>query len=147
VLLSREPLTDVEVVDLPFGAGPQQRSALTALAAGPGGEPVRVTSVHLQHRDANTPTRLDQLAALGAALPDDGPAVLAGDLNAGGCHRTPEGQATNPTKTIDADPDGQGKRPRMPVPNTARVLVLSTKKQQTWIKRAADQPSLGPASN
>lgn len=82
-LLSRTPLTDVEVVDLPYGAGPQARSALTALVDGPGGTPVRVTSVHLQHRDANTPTRLDQLTALDAALPDDGPSVLAGDLNAG----------------------------------------------------------------
>lgn len=82
VLLSREPLEDVEVVDLPYGAGPQQRSALTALVPRPDGSTVRVTSVHLQHRDANTPTRLDQLAALEAALPADGPSVLAGDLNA-----------------------------------------------------------------
>lgn len=82
VLLSREPLRDVEVVALPYGAGPQQRSALTAVVDGPDGTPVRVTSVHLQHRDENTPTRLEQLAALEAALPDDGPSVLGGDLNA-----------------------------------------------------------------
>jgi endonuclease/exonuclease/phosphatase family metal-dependent hydrolase len=82
-LLSRTELTDVEVVELPYGAGPQARSALTALVDGPGGTPVRVTSVHLQHRDANTPTRLDQLASLEDALPADGPSVLAGDLNAG----------------------------------------------------------------
>lgn len=81
-LLSRTELTDVEVVALPYGAGPQDRSALTARVEGPGGEPVRVTSVHLQHRDDNVDTRLDQLAALEAALPDDGPSVLAGDLNA-----------------------------------------------------------------
>lgn len=83
VLLSRTPLRDVAVVELPYGAGPQARSALTALVDGPDGTPVRVTSVHLQHRDDNTPTRLDQLAALEAALPDDGPSVLGGDLNAG----------------------------------------------------------------
>jgi len=81
-LLSRTELTDVEVVALPYGAGPQARSALTARVDGPGGQPVRVTSVHLQHRDDNVDTRLDQLAALEAALPDDGPSVLAGDLNA-----------------------------------------------------------------
>ncbi|WP_308160918.1 endonuclease/exonuclease/phosphatase family protein [Cellulomonas sp. GbtcB1] len=81
-LLSRTELTDVEVVDLPYGAGPQERSALTARVAGPGGESVRVTSVHLQHRDDNVDTRLDQLAALEDALPDDVPSVLAGDLNA-----------------------------------------------------------------
>jgi endonuclease/exonuclease/phosphatase family metal-dependent hydrolase len=82
-LLSREPLTDVEEIALPTGAGPQQRSALTAVVPGPHATPVRVTSVHLQHRAANTPTRLDQLAALAAALPDDGPSVLAGDLDTG----------------------------------------------------------------
>jgi endonuclease/exonuclease/phosphatase family metal-dependent hydrolase len=82
VLLSRTPLRDVEVVELPYGAGPQQRSALTAVVDGPEGTPVRVTAVHLQHRDENTPTRLDQLATLEAALPDDGPSLLGGDLNA-----------------------------------------------------------------
>jgi endonuclease/exonuclease/phosphatase family metal-dependent hydrolase len=82
VLLSRTPLHDVQIIDLPYGDGPQARSAITALVDGPGGTPVRVTSVHLQHRDDNTPTRLEQIAALTAALPDDGPAVLTGDLNA-----------------------------------------------------------------
>lgn len=83
VVLSRAPLRDVRVIALPYGEGPQARSALTAVVDGPGGTPVRVTSVHLQHRDDNTPTRLEQIAALTAALPDDGPAVLTGDLNAG----------------------------------------------------------------
>ncbi|MBC7550405.1 MAG: endonuclease/exonuclease/phosphatase family protein [Cellulomonas sp.] len=46
------------------------------------GAPVRVTSVHLQHRAHNTPTRLDQLAVLLAAEPAHGPGVVAGDLNA-----------------------------------------------------------------
>lgn len=82
-LLSRTPLHDVEVVDLPYGDGPQRRSALTALVDAGDGARVRMTSVHLQHRDGNTATRLDQIAALARALPDDGPAVLAGDLNAG----------------------------------------------------------------
>ncbi|HEY0217622.1 MAG TPA: endonuclease/exonuclease/phosphatase family protein, partial [Cellulomonas sp.] len=82
VVLSRTPLTDVQVIDLPYGDGPQARSALTARVETADGTWVRVTSVHLQHRDANTPTRLAQLDALAAALPDDGPSVLAGDLNA-----------------------------------------------------------------
>jgi endonuclease/exonuclease/phosphatase family metal-dependent hydrolase len=43
---------------------------------------VRVTSVHLQHREESTPTRLDQLDALLAAEPVEGAYVLAGDLNA-----------------------------------------------------------------
>ena len=41
-----------------------------------------MTSVHLQHRESNTATRLDQLAALAAAEPVTPPALLAGDLNA-----------------------------------------------------------------
>ncbi|WP_448059472.1 endonuclease/exonuclease/phosphatase family protein [Cellulomonas hominis] len=81
-VLSRSALTDIEVHELPYGAGPQQRSALSATVTTADGTPVQVTSVHLQHREENTPTRLDQLAVLLAALPDDGPAVLAGDLNA-----------------------------------------------------------------
>lgn len=81
-LLSRKPLSDIEVINLPYGDGPQTRSAVTGIIDGPDGNPVRVTSVHLQHWDKNTPTRLEQLAVLDAALPDDGPSVLAGDLNA-----------------------------------------------------------------
>jgi endonuclease/exonuclease/phosphatase family metal-dependent hydrolase len=82
VLLSRTPLTDVQVIELPYGDGPQQRSALTALVTADDGTSVRVTSVHLQHRDRNTDTRLAQLDTLLAALPDDGPSVIAGDFNA-----------------------------------------------------------------
>ncbi|WP_454044460.1 endonuclease/exonuclease/phosphatase family protein [Cellulosimicrobium sp. Marseille-Q8652] len=74
-------LVDVERHALPFGAGPQQRSALSATVDA-GGVPLRVTSVHLQHREDNTPTRLDQLDALLAAEPVEGAYVLAGDLNA-----------------------------------------------------------------
>ena len=74
-------LTDVERHALPYGAGPQQRSAVSATVDADG-VPVRVTSVHLQHREENTPTRLDQLDALLAAEPVEGAYVLAGDLNA-----------------------------------------------------------------
>lgn len=82
VLLSRTELTDVQVIDLPYGEGPQQRSALTARVRAEDGTWYRVTTVHLQHRDENTATRLDQLDTLLAALPNDGPSILAGDLNA-----------------------------------------------------------------
>jgi len=67
---------------LPYGAGPQNRSALSTTLTTAGGTALRVTSVHLQHRAANTQTRLDQLETLLAAEPVTGPAVLAGDLNA-----------------------------------------------------------------
>lgn len=46
------------------------------------GGPIRITSVHLQHREENTPTRLDQIATLLAAEGDAPLAVIAGDLNA-----------------------------------------------------------------
>lgn len=81
-VLARSELTDVVVTDLPYGAGPQERSALSATVTTAAGEPVRVTSVHLQHRAENTPTRLDQLATLLAAEPVTGPTVVGGDLNA-----------------------------------------------------------------
>ncbi|GCD20697.1 hypothetical protein CTKZ_22590 [Cellulomonas algicola] len=81
-VLARSGLTDVAVHPLPYGAGPQQRSALSVTLTTASGTPVRVTSVHLQHRASNTPTRLDQLDALLAAEPVAGAAILAGDLNA-----------------------------------------------------------------
>lgn len=77
---SRGPLRDVEVVPLPYGAGPQKRSALRAVVP-LGGTEVAVTSVHLQHRESNTPTRLEQVAVLLEHLGDEA-VVLGGDLNA-----------------------------------------------------------------
>ena len=82
-LLSRSALTDTQVIELPIGAGPQRRSALMATVTLADGSPVQVTSAHLQHRAANTPTRIAQLEALLAAAPHGGePAVIAGDFNA-----------------------------------------------------------------
>ncbi|MGP7960526.1 endonuclease/exonuclease/phosphatase family protein [Sanguibacter sp. A247] len=71
---------------LPYGDGPQWRSAITATVhvAGPSGDvvPVVITSAHLQHREENTPTRLAQLDVLMAADIASSPAVvIAGDLN------------------------------------------------------------------
>ncbi|KON72653.1 hypothetical protein M768_14185 [Cellulosimicrobium cellulans F16] len=77
----RGDLADVVRHALPYGAGPQERSAISATLDA-GGVPVRVTSVHLQHRQENTPTRLDQLETLLADEPVEGASVLAGDLNA-----------------------------------------------------------------
>ncbi|MFJ4106144.1 endonuclease/exonuclease/phosphatase family protein [Oerskovia enterophila] len=79
--------SDVARLALPLGAGPQNRSTVSATFTPVDGDTswpdgVRVTSVHLQHREASTPTRLDQLDALFAAEPVAGPYLLAGDLNA-----------------------------------------------------------------
>lgn len=81
-ILSRSALSDVVAHALPYGAGPQERSALSATVRTSDGTALRVTSVHLQHRAENTPTRLDQLAALLTAEPVTGTSVLGGDLNA-----------------------------------------------------------------
>jgi endonuclease/exonuclease/phosphatase family metal-dependent hydrolase len=81
-VLSRSALADTAIHELPYGAGPQERSALSTTVVTSDGTAVRVTSVHLQHREENTPTRLDQLSTLLAAEPVTGPALLAGDLNA-----------------------------------------------------------------
>ncbi len=51
----RGDLTDVVRHALPYRAGPQERSALSATVDA-AGVPVRVTSVHVQHREENTPT-------------------------------------------------------------------------------------------
>ncbi len=63
-VLSRSALTDAEIHHLPYGDGPQNRSALATTLTTASGADVRVTSVHLQHRASNTPTRLAQLQAL-----------------------------------------------------------------------------------
>ena len=73
-------LVDVERTALPFGEGPQRRSAISGTLTE--AVPVRITSVHLQHRAENTPTRIEQLAVLLRAQPVSGAYLLAGDLNA-----------------------------------------------------------------
>ncbi|GAA1433407.1 hypothetical protein GCM10009616_25310 [Microlunatus lacustris] len=80
VILARGGLAEVRVLPLPFGAGPQRRSALTAVTR-LGSEPAAVTSLHLQHRSRNTPTRLAQLDTFlaSATAPVQ---VVGGDLNA-----------------------------------------------------------------
>ncbi|WP_336706342.1 endonuclease/exonuclease/phosphatase family protein [Oerskovia sp. USHLN155] len=83
-------VSDVSRTSLPFGAGPQHRSAISATVTPADGtdlraawaDGLRVTSVHLQHRRENTPTRLDQLDALFTAEPVAGAYLLAGDFNA-----------------------------------------------------------------
>lgn len=71
---------------LPYGDGPQWRSAITATVDLPGPDggvvPLVITSAHLQHREENTPTRLAQLDVLMAADIASSPAaIIAGDLN------------------------------------------------------------------
>ena len=81
-VLSRSGLSDVAIHDAavrrrppgPLGARDDPHDRI--------GAPVRVTSVHLQHRASNTPTRLEQLEAFADAEPVTPPAVLAGDFNA-----------------------------------------------------------------
>lgn len=81
-LLSKLELTDVAVTPLPYGDGPMKRSAITATVLLADGTPVRVSSMHLQHKEENTPTRLEQLDAAIADIVPTGPSILAGDLNA-----------------------------------------------------------------
>jgi len=81
VILSTRPLKEVEIHSLPYGDGPQQRSAISATVATANG-PLRITSVHLQHRAENTPTRVRQITELLRVEPVAGSAVVAGDFNA-----------------------------------------------------------------
>jgi endonuclease/exonuclease/phosphatase family metal-dependent hydrolase len=84
VILSPVPPEQVRITPLPYGAGPQQRSAVTARVP-VGATTIDVTSVHLQNRRANGPTRMEQVRALLADLQDADrgrPAVMGGDFNA-----------------------------------------------------------------
>jgi endonuclease/exonuclease/phosphatase family metal-dependent hydrolase len=83
VILSREAPVAVRTLALPYGEGPQHRSAVSAQVR-VGGRWTQVTSVHLQHRPGNTPTRVRELETLLADLAVDSrlPMVVGGDLNA-----------------------------------------------------------------
>jgi endonuclease/exonuclease/phosphatase family metal-dependent hydrolase len=84
VILSPGRPDEVRITALPYGAGPQQRSGVTARVP-VGATSVDVTSVHLQNRRANGPTRTAQVRALLADLQDADrgrPAVMGGDFNA-----------------------------------------------------------------
>ena len=107
-LLSRFELTDVAVTPLPYGEGPMKRSAITATVHLADGTPVRVSSMHLQHKEENTATRLLQLEAAIADIVPTGPSLLAGDLNARpGWPEIPEMEQAGWISAIDAvgDPD------------------------------------------
>lgn len=73
--------SDVQRTALEYGEGPQARSAISAQFSN-ADNTVTLTSVHLQHRDTNTPTRLSQLEDLFTDVTDRQPWVIAGDFNA-----------------------------------------------------------------
>lgn len=80
LILAYVPLEEPTVTELPYGAGPQERSAISATLSTKDGS-VRVTSAHLQHRNENTATRLSQIEAL-MTKHTTLPHIVAGDFNA-----------------------------------------------------------------
>ncbi|HLR55457.1 MAG TPA: endonuclease/exonuclease/phosphatase family protein [Actinomycetales bacterium] len=84
VVLSKYPLTEVRAQRLPYGAGPQKRSFVSATVAHPLTD-VQVTSTHLQHRVGNAKTRLEQVDSLLEyvdSAENNGATILGGDFNA-----------------------------------------------------------------
>ncbi len=91
VVLARGGLTDVSIQRLPYGIGPQRRSAVSSTVR-VGSTAMTVTSIHLQHRSAATATRVAQVQAFLTTTGEPGtPRLLAGDLNA-----TPGGPEVRP---------------------------------------------------
>ncbi|HEX6844080.1 MAG TPA: endonuclease/exonuclease/phosphatase family protein, partial [Actinomycetota bacterium] len=78
-VLSRLPMTDPEILGLPYGEGPQWRSALRVEVEISPGEFLPVIGVHLQNDDSRATTRTEQIEALLATW--DGTAVMTGDFN------------------------------------------------------------------
>jgi endonuclease/exonuclease/phosphatase family metal-dependent hydrolase len=78
-ILSRYPITDPSMIRLPYGAGPQGRSAIIGTVATSKG-PIQLVSVHLQHKDDDA-TRVAEVEALLAALGPVPSRVVAGDFN------------------------------------------------------------------
>ncbi len=84
VVLSKYPLAQVRAQRLPYGAGPQKRSFVSATVAHPLAD-VQVTSTHLQHRVGNAETRLEQVDSLLEHVDsgeNNGATILGGDFNA-----------------------------------------------------------------
>lgn len=79
-ILTNLPTQNTTTLALPYGEGPQNRSAVSTDVQMEGG-PVRVTSVHLQNKGTNTPTRLLQLETLLGAEGDAPVMIIAGDFN------------------------------------------------------------------
>jgi endonuclease/exonuclease/phosphatase family metal-dependent hydrolase len=79
-VLTRAPASDVRVVPLPYGEGPQQRSAVALEIATGDGDPLLVVGTHLQNGDVPR-TRSRQIAAVLDLIRPGQPAVIAGDLN------------------------------------------------------------------
>lgn len=78
-ILSRYPIADPDMVRLPYGAGPQGRSAIIGTVATSEG-PIQFVSIHLQHKDDDA-TRILEVEALLAALEPVPSRVVGGDFN------------------------------------------------------------------
>lgn len=87
-ILSTEPLSDLEAIELPFARQRRVAVAATVRVAGADGrvQPIRLASVHLDV--AATVRRLwffraraSQVRGLLASLPADGPVLIGGDFN------------------------------------------------------------------
>jgi len=83
LVLSRYPILDAQVLDLPVAGDAQGRSALVATLATADGAPVRVIATHLQHRNdgASRTARMAEIDQLLTVWGGGERTVLAGDLN------------------------------------------------------------------
>ncbi|MDH4113787.1 MAG: endonuclease/exonuclease/phosphatase family protein [Actinomycetota bacterium] len=79
-ILTTAPPSNVRVVQLPYGEGPQQRSALSLTVSVDGDGRIQVIDTHLQNGDVPT-TREQQIEAVLALSAGDANTVIAGDLN------------------------------------------------------------------
>jgi endonuclease/exonuclease/phosphatase family metal-dependent hydrolase len=80
-ILTRLPVLTSSSGELPFGAGPQQRSYLTALLDVGGGKQLTVIATHLQESSGDPDTRTQQIRTVLEAWGGTAPAVIAGDMN------------------------------------------------------------------
>ncbi|NNE95002.1 MAG: endonuclease [Acidimicrobiales bacterium] len=80
-VLTNLPVTNTIAIELPYGQGPQERSAISVDIARPGGF-LRVVSVHLQNPRDFTETRLDQIERLLQTHSNSPVIIIAGDFNA-----------------------------------------------------------------
>jgi endonuclease/exonuclease/phosphatase family metal-dependent hydrolase len=80
VILSEATITSSEVIALPYGAGPQHRSALRIETTTFDGKPLAVVGTHLESKEG-TSTGADQIRAIVDDLGSTSPVIIAGDMN------------------------------------------------------------------
>jgi len=136
-ILSTEPLTDLEAIELPFERQRRVAVAATIQVPGPGGrpQPIRVVSVHLDVAASYRKlwvfgARTQQVRSLLSVLPPRGPMVIGGDFN------TWFGYSDRAYRTLAASLPDISRSDRRPTMGPLRLDHVFSRVPDGWLTRA-----------